>query len=414
MSRRVVVTGMGVCTSLGHTLDDFWNSLIAGKSGISRIEGFDASPFPTRIAAEIKDFDPDQYIEKKDSRLMDRFSQLAVAAASKALKDAGLNTHDYERPERIGVIVGSGVGGNNTWEEQIIVLHERGVRQLNPYFIPMMIVNMGSGQVSMFTGAKGPISTTATACASGTNAIGDAFKLIQRGAADVMICGGAEASVSPGGLGGFCALRALSVRNDEPERASRPFDIGRNGFVMGEGSGMLILEEMDHAIARGARIYAEVAGYGMSADAYNMTLPAPEGEGAARCMAEALKDAAMGAEQVQYINAHGTSTPAGDRTETTAIKTVFGSHAHELFISSTKSMTGHLLGAAGAVEAVISVLTLTTGRIAPTINLEEPDPQCDLNYTANAAVERRVDAVLTNSFGFGGFNASLIFKRWNG
>lgn len=410
MKRRVVITGMGVMTSLGHDLDTFWNHLMEGKSGVSLIEAFDVSEYPTRIAAEIKDFQPDDYMDKKESRRMDRFVQFAVASSLMALKDANLNIQTDMDPERAGVYVGSGIGGLGTWEDQHNILLEKGPKRVSPFFIPMMIANMASGQISMQTGAKGPNSTAVTACATGTHSIGDSFKLIQRGDADVMIAGGAEATIRPTGMAGFCALRAMSTRNEEPEKASRPFDTDRDGFVMGEGSGILILEELEHAQKRGARIYAEVIGYGMSGDAYHMTDPDPEG--AARCMKKALKDAGIAPEEVDYINAHGTSTPVGDRSETTAIKTAFGDHAYKLAISSTKSMTGHLLGAAGGVEAVITGLTIVNRRIAPTINVDNQDPECDLDYVPNQAREADVRIAMSNSFGFGGHNATIILKRF--
>lgn len=410
MKRRVVITGMGVMTSLGHDLDTFWNNLMAGKSGVSLVESFDVSEYPTRIAAEIKDFNADEYIDRKESRKMDRFVQFAVASSNLALKDANLNIQTDMDPERAGVSVGSGIGGLGTWEDQHNILLEKGPKRVSPFFIPMMIANMASGQISMQSGAKGPNSTAVTACATGTHSIGDSYKLIQRGDADVMICGGAEATIRPTGMAGFCALRAMSTRNGEPEKASRPFDTDRDGFVMGEGSGILILEELEHAKKRGARIYAEVIGYGMSGDAYHMTDPDPQG--AARCMVKALKDAGISPDEVDYINAHGTSTPVGDRSETTAIKSAFGDHAYKLAISSTKSMTGHLLGAAGGVEAVISGLTLVKGRIAPTINLVNQDPECDLDYVPNVPRDADVRVAMSNSFGFGGHNATIILKKY--
>jgi len=410
VKQRVVITGMGVMTSLGHDLETFWGNLLAGKSGVGPIELFDVSEYPTRIAAEIKGFNPEQYFDKKEARRMDRFVQFAVAASLSALKDASLNVKEDTDPERVGVYVGSGIGGLSTWEEQHKILLEKGPKRVSPFFIPMMIANMASGQISMMTGAKGPNSTAVTACATGTHSIGDSFKMIQRGDADVMICGGAEATISPTGVAGFCALRAMSTRNDEPERASRPFDTDRDGFVMGEGSGILILESLEHAQKRGARIYGEVIGYGMSGDAYHMTDPDPDG--AARCMAKAIKDAGIAPEEVGYINAHGTSTPVGDRSETTAIKKAFGDHAYKLAVSSTKSMTGHLLGAAGGVEALICGLTLKHGIIPPTINLENQDPECDLDYVPNTPRQADVDIVMSNSFGFGGHNATIILKKF--
>ncbi|WP_284638988.1 beta-ketoacyl-ACP synthase II [Paenibacillus silviterrae] len=410
MKQRVVITGLGVMTSLGKDLETFWGSLMEGKSGVGMIESFDVSEYPTRIAAEIKDFNPEDYMDKKEARRMDRFVQFAVAATLSAVKDAGLNIQEDTDPERVGVYVGSGIGGLSTWEEQHKILLEKGPKRVSPFFIPMMIANMASGQISMITGAKGPNSTAVTACATGTHSIGDAFKTIAHGDADVMICGGAEATISPTGVAGFCALRAMSTRNEEPEKASRPFDTGRDGFVMGEGAGILILESLEHAQKRGAKIYGEVIGYGMSGDAYHMTDPDPDG--AARCMVKAVKDAGIDPEQVDYINAHGTSTPVGDRSETTAIKKAFGDHAYKLAVSSTKSMTGHLLGAAGGVEALICALALKHGIIPPTINLENQDPECDLDYVPNVPRQADLNIVMSNSFGFGGHNATVVLKKF--
>jgi len=401
---------MGIMTSLGSDLDTFWGSLLAGKSGVSLIDSFDVSEYPTRIAAEIKDFDSERYFDKKEARRMDRFVQFAVAASVEAVKDAGLTLGENADAERVGVMVGSGIGGLGTWEDQHNILLEKGPKRVSPFFIPMMIANMASGQISMITGAKGPNSTAVTACATGTHSIGDSFKMIQRGDADVMICGGAEATIRPTGMAGFCSMRAMSTRNDEPEKASRPFDTDRDGFVMGEGSGILILESYEHAKNRGARIYAEVIGYGMSGDAYHMTEPDPDG--AARCMTRAIKDAGLEPSAVDYINAHGTSTPVGDKSETTAIKKAFGDHAYKLAVSSTKSMTGHLLGAAGGVEAVILGLTLMNGKIAPTINLDNQDPECDLDYVPNVPRDADVRVAVSNSFGFGGHNASIVMKKY--
>jgi 3-oxoacyl-[acyl-carrier-protein] synthase II len=412
MAQRVVVTGMGVMTSLGHDLETFWANLMAGKSGISMIESFDVSQYTTRFAGSIKDFNPEDYFDKKEARRMDRYVQLAVVASLSALKDAKLNVKEDTDPERVGVYVGSGIGGLSTWEEQHKILLEKGPKRISPFFIPMMIANMGSGQISIHTGAKGPNSTAVTACATGTNSIGDSFKIIQRGDADVMICGGAEAPIGSTGLGGFGAMRALSQRNDDPERASRPFDIDRDGFVMGEGAGIFILESLEHAQKRGARIYAEIIGYGMSSDAYDMYEPSPGGEGAARCMVKAMQDAKISPEDISYINMHGTSTGAGDIAETQAIKTALGEYAFKLPVSSTKSMTGHLLGAAGGVEAVICGLTILHGMIAPTVNLENQDPECDLDYVPNVARKADVNIAMSNSFGFGGHNATIILKKF--
>jgi 3-oxoacyl-[acyl-carrier-protein] synthase II len=401
---------LAAITALGKDLNTLWDNLMNGRSGVSLVDSFDTSEYPTKIAASIRDFHPEDYMDKKDARRMDRFVQFAVAAAGLALQDAKLSVREDTDPERVGVYVGSGIGGLATWEEQHKVLLEKGPRRVSPFFIPMMIANMASGQISIHTGAKGPNSTAVTACATGTNTIGDSFKLIQRGDADVMICGGAEATISPIGMAGFCAMRAMSTRNDEPERASRPFDIDRDGFVMGEGAGVLILESLEHALKRGARIYGEIAGYGMSGDAYHITDPDPDG--AARCMARALKDAGLQPEEVDYINAHGTSTPVGDVSEITAIKKTFGEHAYKLAVSSTKSMTGHMLGAAGGVEAVISVLALHHGYIPPTINVDNQDPQCDLDVVPNVARKADLRVVMSNSFGFGGHNASIVLKRY--
>jgi 3-oxoacyl-[acyl-carrier-protein] synthase II len=410
LKQRVVVTGMGVMTSLGADLQTFWSNLLDGKSGVSPIESFDVREYPTRIASSIKNFNPEDYMDKREARRMDRFVQFAVAATQLALKDAGLNVREDTDPERVGVYVGSGIGGLTTWEEQHKILLEKGPKRVSPFFIPMMIANMASGQISMSTGAKGPNSTAVTACATGTHSIGDSYKLIERGAADVMICGGAEATISPTGLAGFSALRAMSTRNDDPEKASRPFDKERDGFVMGEGSGVMILESLEHALKRGARIYGEIIGYGMSADAHHMT--DPSGEGAARCMRNAIKDAGIAPEEIDYINAHGTSTPVGDKSETGSIKDALGEHAYKVAISSTKSMTGHLLGAAGGVEAVICALTIHYGRIAPTINLEYPDPDCDLDYVPNKPREAEVRIAMSNSFGFGGHNATIVLRKY--
>lgn len=412
MAQRVVVTGMGVITSLGQDVETFWGNLIAGKSGVSLVESFDTSEYPTKIAAEVKDFKPEDYFDKKEARRMDRFVQFAVAASLSALKDADLNIAEDTDPERVGVYVGSGIGGLITWEEQHKILLEKGPKRVSPFFIPMMIANMASGMISIQTGAKGPNSTAVTACATGTHSIGDSLRLIKSGEADVMICGGAEATIAPIGMAGFCALRAMSTRNDEPEKASRPFDAERDGFVMGEGAGILIVESLEHAQKRGAKIYAEVVGYGMSGDAHHMTDPAPGGEGGARSMLRAIEDAGLALTDIGYINAHGTSTGAGDKAETAAVKRVFGDYAYKLPVSSTKSMTGHLLGAAGGIEAIICALTLKNGIIPPTINYEHPDPDCDLDYVPNQARKADVKAALSNSFGFGGHNATIILKKY--
>jgi 3-oxoacyl-[acyl-carrier-protein] synthase II len=410
MDQRVVITGMGAVTSLGKDLDTLWNSLMDGKSGVAPIESFDVSEYPTRIAAEIKNWNPEEYMDRKEARRMDRYVQFAVAAAGMALKDAGLSVKEDTDPERVGVYIGSGIGGLGTFEDQYRILLEKGPKRVSPFFIPMMIANMASGHVSIITGAKGPNSTTVTACATGTHTIGDSFRLLQRGEVDVMICGGAEATIRPTGLAGFCSMRAMSTRNDDPEHASRPYDVDRDGFVMGEGAGVLVLETLEHARKRGARIYGEVIGYGMSGDAHHMTDPDPNG--AARCMNKALKDAGLSPADVDYINAHGTSTPVGDVSETKAIKEAFGEHAYKLAVSSTKSMTGHLLGAAGGVEAVICALALTKGKLPPTINIENQDPECDLDYVPNVPREMNVRVALSNSFGFGGHNATIIMRKY--
>ncbi|EFU40171.1 3-oxoacyl-[acyl-carrier-protein] synthase II [Paenibacillus vortex V453] len=410
MKQRVVVTGMGVMTSIGQDLDTFWNSLMEGRSGVSRIEAFDVSEYTTQIAASMKEFNPEDYMDRKEARRMDRFVQLAVAAGSKALEDSGLEIGVNADAERVGVSIGSGIGGLGTWEDQHNILLEKGPKRVSPFFIPMMIANMASGQMSINLGAKGPNTTQVTACATGTHSIGDSYRLIQRGDADVMICGGAEATIRPTGMAGFCAMRAMSTRNDEPEKASRPFDTGRDGFVMGEGAGVLVIESLEHATKRGAKIYAEVIGYGLSADAHHITEPDPDG--AARCMKMAIRDAGIEPEEVDYINAHGTSTPVGDRSETKAVKMALGDHAYKVAVSSTKSMTGHLLGAAGGVEAVICGLSLKNQIIAPTINLEDQDPECDLDYVPNHPRKADLDIVMSNSFGFGGHNATIILKKY--
>ena len=411
MKRRVVITGVGMITPLGVSTDESWDGLIAGRPGIKKITQFDASAFPTQIAGEVVGFNPEDHIEPKEIKKMDRFIHFALAAASMAMKDSGLKI-TAENAERAGVIVGSGMGGLHAIEHYHSVYLEKGPRRISPFFIPMLIVNLAAGQISIRFGAKGPNSAPATACATGSHSIGDAFKIIQRGDADAMIAGGTEAVITPLGIGGFNSMKALSTRNHEPDKASRPFDIDRDGFIMGEGAGILILESLESATDRGARIYAEVAGYGMTADAYHITSPSPGGEGAARCMELALKDAGVLASDIEYINAHGTSTKYGDELETIAIKTVFREHAYKLCISSTKSMTGHLLGAAGGVEAVITILCMHHDNVPPTINLDNPDPECDLDYIPHKARKMSVNYALTNSFGFGGTNACLVFKKF--
>jgi len=409
--RRVVITGVGMITPLGVSTDESWDGLIAGRPGIKKITQFDASAFPTQIAGEVVGFNPEDHIEPKEIKKMDRFIHFALAAAAMAMKDSGLKIA-AENAEKTGVIVGSGMGGLHAIEHYHSVYLEKGPRRISPFFIPMLIVNLASGQISIRFGAKGPNSAPATACATGSHSIGDAFKIIQRGDAEAMIAGGTEAVITPLGIGGFNAMKALSTRNHEPDKASRPFDIDRDGFIMGEGAGILVLESLESATNRGARIYAEVVGYGMTADAYHITSPSPGGEGAARCMELALKDAGIHPSDIQYINAHGTSTKYGDELETIAIKTVFGEHAYKLCISSTKSMTGHLLGAAGGVEAVITILCMHHDNVPPTINLDNPDPECDLDYIPHKARKMSVNYALTNSFGFGGTNACLVFKKF--
>ena len=408
-----MVTGLGVVTPLGIGTEAYWQGLLAGRSGVSPIEDFDCSAIATRIAAQVKDFRPENYLDRKEAKRMDRFAQFAAAAAKMAVADAALPINDETRA-RVGVFIGSGIGGIATFEEQHRKMMEGGLGRVSPFFIPMMIANMGTGNVAKLLGAQGPSETAVTACATSTNSLGDAYLVIKRGEADAIVAGGTEAAVVPISMAGFSNMKAMTTRNDDPEHASRPFDAGRDGFILGEGSGILILEELETARSRGAKIYAEVIGYGMSNDAYDMVHPAPEGAGAARAMTAALKSASISADTVGYINAHGTSTPAGDVLEVKAIKSVFGSHARRLAVSSTKSMTGHLLGAAGAVEAIATVLALQQGILPPTMNLETPDPECDLDFVPNKAREQQVDIAVSNSFGFGGHNATLVFKRWSG
>lgn len=405
------MTGMGTISPLGIGLEKNWEALCRGESGIGRITRFDPSDMPSQIAGEVKGFDPANYIEQKEIKKMDTFIHYALAAAQMAMDDAGLKV-EAENAERIGVLVGTGIGGLPAIEYYHTRLLEKGSKRISPFFIPMVIANLPSGQIAIRFGAKGPNSAVATACATGSHAIGDAFKIIQRGDADAMIAGGTEATISPLGIGGFCAMKALSARNDEPQRASRPFDLHRDGFVMGEGAGIVILEELGFAIRRGVKIHGEVIGYGMSGDAYHMTAPCPDGDGAVRCMRMGIQNAGISPADVNYINAHGTSTKFNDEFETMAIKKVFGDLAYRIPISSTKSMTGHLLGAAGGIEAIISILTIVRGIIPPTINYECPDPECDLDYVPNKARKATVDVALSNSFGFGGTNACLLFKRY--
>ena len=412
--RRVVVTGLGVVTPLGHQVDTFWANLIAGQCGIARIARFDPSQFDCQIAAEVKDFDPLlAFPTPKEIRRTDRFSQFGVHAGAQALRDSGLDLNRVNRDE-IGVFIGSGIGGLQTVSEQCKVLLERGPDRLSAFMIPMLISNMASGLFSMYHKLRGPNFATCSACATSNHALGEAWRTIKMGDAQIMFAGGAEATIVPIGIGGFCAMKALSTRNDDPAHASRPFDKERDGFVMGEGAGVVVLEELEHAKQRGARIYCEVAGYGNTADANHVTAPAPGGEGAARCMKMALRHAELNPEAISYINAHGTSTPQGDIAETMAIKTVFGEHARKLAVSSTKGATGHMLGAAGAVEMVVCSKAIETGIVPPTINYQVPDPDCDLDYVPNIARQMKVEAILNNSFGFGGHNAAILAKRFVG
>ncbi|PLR97617.1 beta-ketoacyl-ACP synthase II [Bacillus sp. T33-2] len=408
--RRVVITGIGAVSPVGNDAETAWNNVINGVSGIGPVTRLNADDYPAKVAAEIKDFNIEQFIEKKEARKMDRFTHYAIAASLMAVKDAGLEITD-ENAGRVGVWIGSGIGGMETFEQQHETFLNRGYRRVSPFFVPMMIPDMAAGQVSITLGAKGFNSCTVTACATGTNSIGDAFKVIQRGDADAMISGGAEAPITKMAFAGFCANTALSTNHD-PQKASRPFDKNRDGFVMGEGAGIVVLEELEHALARGAKIYAEIVGYGATGDAYHITAPAPEGEGGARAMKMAIDDAGMKPEEVGYINAHGTSTEYNDKFETMAIKAVFGEHAYKLAVSSTKSMTGHLLGAAGGIEAIFTVLALKEGILPPTINYETPDPECDLDYVPNEARRQEIKAAISNSLGFGGHNATIAFRKY--
>ncbi len=413
MSRRVVITGLGIVSPIGVGVDQSWEAVINGRSGIAKIVGFDVSEYRSQIAGQVKDFDPTHYISAKQARRLDPFCHFAMAAAKMALHDSGLEI-DESNAERVGVIIGCGLGGLNVIEAQHKVILDRGPGRVSPFYIPMVCPNMASGQISMLLNAKGPNTLLATACAAGNHGIGEAMKTIQRGAADVVFSGGVEAVISPSAVAGFGAMKALSTRNDEPERASRPFDAERDGFVVAEGGGILLLEELEHAKARGAKIYAEVVGYGLTSDAYHMTAPAPNGEGAARCMRMALDDAGINPDEVDYINAHGTSTGLNDAAETKAIKTVFGQHAYKLAVSSTKSMTGHALGGAGGLEGVFLAKTVAEGIIPPTINYEHPDPECDLDYVPNTARQAEVRVAMSNAFGFGGTNATIVMKRFDG
>lgn len=413
MKRRVVITGLGVVSPCGNGKEAFWQGITSGRSAVGPITRFDPTDFPTRIAAEVKDFDPADYMDKKEAKRMDRFAQYAVAAARMAEKDACLAL-EKEDPTRVGVWIGSGIGGIETFEEQHKVFLTKGPGRVSPFFVPMLIGNMAAGQVSIALGAKGPCGGVVTACATGTNAVGDGFNLVRYGEADVVFAGGSEAPITPMALAGFASAKAMSTLNDQPEKASRPFDANRDGFVIGEGAGVLVLEELEHALRRGAHIYGEVVGYGSTGDAFHIVQPAPAGEGGARAMARALADGGILPEEVGYINAHGTSTPFNDKFETQAIKTVFGDHAYRLAVSSTKSTTGHLMGAAGAVELIAVALTLEKQVIPPTINYETPDPECDLDYVPNVPRSGTIEVALSNSLGFGGHNATVAVRRFRG
>ncbi|MDA0267777.1 MAG: beta-ketoacyl-ACP synthase II [Cyanobacteria bacterium] len=411
VKKRVVITGMGAITPLGNTLETYWQGLMAGQSGIGMITQFDAANHAAKIAGEVKGFDPLQHLDRKEAKRMDRFAQFAVVASQQALADAQLEITELNA-EQVGVMIGTGIGGLRVIEEQQAVYLNRGPSRCSPFMVPMMIANMAAGLTAIHTGAKGPNACPVTACAAGSNAIGDAFRLVQQGYAQAMICGGTEAAITPLAMAGFASARALSTRNDAPQVASRPFDRDRDGFVMGEGSGILILEALDHALSRGARIYGEMVGYAMTCDAYHMTTPVPGGEGAARCMQLALKDGGITPEQVSYINAHGTSTGANDPTETQAIKTALGEIAYQIPVSSTKSMTGHLLGGSGGIEGVAAAMAIAHDRVPPTLNLENPDEGCDLDYVPHQARDMPVEVALSNSFGFGGHNVTLVFQKY--
>jgi len=411
LNNRAVITGMGVISPIGNTLEEFWNHLVEGQSGIDLVTRFDVSEMPTKVAAEVKNFEPTDWLDKKESRRMDRFVQLAVAAAKMAIKDANLDIETMDK-ERAGVVIGSGVGGVTTFEEQKEILMAKGPGRISPFFVPMLISNMAAGHLSIAFGLQGASSTVVTACASATNAIGEALRLIEHGEADIVLCGGTEAPLTPLAFAGFCAMKAMSTEKENPKEACRPFDSRRSGFVMGEGAGILVLESVEHAKARNARIYAELAGYGSTSDAHHITTPVPGGAGAARSMRKAIEDAGLKPENVDYINAHGTGTGANDSTETTAIKAIFGPVAYQVPISSTKSMTGHLLGAAGGVEAIVCALAIQNGVIPPTMNYGEPDPECDLDYVPNQARKKEVKVALSNTFGFGGHNATIVLKKF--
>ncbi|MBO3444210.1 beta-ketoacyl-ACP synthase II [Clostridium sp. CCUG 7971] len=411
MKKRVVITGLGCITPVGNGKETFWNNIKSGVCGIDTVTRFDASTFQTQVAGEVKDFNGEDYINKKELRRLDRFTQFAIASAKMAVEDSKLDLDTVER-NRMGVIIGSGIGGVETIEEQHKILLNKGNKRVSPFFVPMMIGNMAAGQVSIYLGAKGPNTNVCTACASGTHSIGDAFKIIQRGDADIMVAGGSEAPVTALAFSGFCNMKAMSTRNDDPKTSSRPFDKDRDGFVMGEGAGILILEELDHAIKRNAKIYAEVVGYGLTADAYHMTTPAEGGEGATRSMQMALQDGNVPLDEVDYINAHGTSTPYNDRLETQAIKNIFKDKAYDICVSSTKSMTGHLLGAAGAVEAVICAMSINDSFVPPTINVQNVDEELDLDYVLDKGRKKEIRYAVSNSLGFGGHNATLVFKKY--
>ncbi|MCM3114296.1 beta-ketoacyl-ACP synthase II [Neobacillus sp. MER 74] len=408
--RRVVVTGIGAVTPLGNDAETTWKNILEGQSGVGPLTRVNADEYPAKVAAESTDFNPEEFMDRKDARKMDRFTQFAVASALMAVKDANLTINE-ENSHRVGVWIGSGIGGMETFEQQFEIFQNRGYKRVSPFFVPMLIPDMATGQVSITLGARGFNSCTVTACATGTNSIGDAFKVIQRGDADAMVTGGAEAPITKMSVAGFCANTALST-NPDPKTASRPFDKNRDGFVIGEGAGIIVLEELEHALARGAKIYAEIVGYGATGDAYHITAPAPGGEGGARAMKMAINDSGLNPDEIDYVNAHGTSTEYNDKFETLAVKEVFGEHAYKLAISSTKSMTGHLLGAAGGVEAIFSVLAIRDSMLPPTINYETPDPECDLDYVPNKARQKVIKAAMSNSLGFGGHNATIVFKKY--
>jgi 3-oxoacyl-[acyl-carrier-protein] synthase II len=411
MKKRVVVTGLGIMSPLGIGIEENWQAIMQGKSGVGPITRFDTTDFPSKIAGEVKNFDPLNYVDKKDVKKMDAFIHYAIAAGTMAIKDSGLKI-DESNADRVGVLVGSGLGGLETIERYHTILLKKGPKKISPFFVPMLIVNLAPGQISIYFGCRGPNSSVVTACATGNHSIGEASRIIQRGDAEAMIAGGVESTITPLAVGGFCALKALSTRNDEPQKASRPFEKDRDGFVIAEGAGIVILEEMEGAIKRGARIYAEIIGFGCNADAHHITAPPPNGEGAVRCMQLSLNDAGLAPQDIDYVNAHGTSTPLNDLSETIAMKTLFKEHVKKLAVSSTKSMTGHLLGAAGGVEAIFSILAMHHGMIPPTINYETPDPECDLDYVPNVARKQDINVTMSTSFGFGGTNATLVFRKF--